>query len=141
MRCARKTLVFAYHREVIDGLATALRRAGHNVVTFTGRTRGSTAVVQRFKQDPSCLFFIGNMRAAGIGITLTAASLVVFAELDWTPAIHHQAEDRASHRANSAGRGGVLHPRRWSVNRSSYLPRAGQQAEYQQTGARQSAGG
>jgi SWI/SNF-related matrix-associated actin-dependent regulator of chromatin subfamily A-like protein 1 len=101
MRCRQKTLVFAYHHEVIEGLATALRRAGHNVVTFTGRTRDSTAVVQRFQEDPSCLFFIGNVRAAGIGITLTAASHVVFAELDWTPAVHHQAEDRA-HRIGQA---------------------------------------
>jgi len=100
-RCTRKTLVFAYHHEVIEALATALQHAGHNVVTFTGRTRDSTAVVQRFQQDPSCLFFIGNMRAAGIGITLTAASHVVFAELDWTPAVHHQAEDRA-HRIGQA---------------------------------------
>ena len=99
--CTLKTLVFAYHHEVIEGLATGLRSAGHNVVTFTGRTRDSTAVIQRFQQDPSCLFFIGNMRAAGIGITLTAASHVVFAELDWTPAVHHQAEDRA-HRIGQA---------------------------------------
>ena len=95
MRCTLKTLVFAYHHEIIEGLATALRRAGHNVVTFTGRTRDLTAVVQRFQEDPSCLFFIGNVRAAGIGITLTAANHVVFAELDWTPAVHQQAEDRA----------------------------------------------
>jgi SWI/SNF-related matrix-associated actin-dependent regulator of chromatin subfamily A-like protein 1 len=100
-RCTTKTLVFAYHQEIIEGLATALRRAGHNVVTFTGRTRDSAGVVKRFQQDPGCLFFTGNMQAAGIGITLTAASHVVFAELDWTPAVHHQAEDRA-HRIGQA---------------------------------------
>ena len=107
-RCTAKTLVFAYHHEIIEGLATALRRAGHNVVTFTGRTRDLTSVVQRFQQDPTCLFFIGNMRAAGIGITLTAASHVVFAELDWTPAVHHQAEDRA-HRIGQAQEVKVVH--------------------------------
>ena len=94
-RCTAKTLVFAYHHEIIEGLATALRRGGHNVVTFTGRTRDPAGVVERFQQDPACLFFVGNIRAAGIGITLTAASHVVFAELEWTPAVHHQAEDRA----------------------------------------------
>jgi SWI/SNF-related matrix-associated actin-dependent regulator 1 of chromatin subfamily A len=90
-----KTLVFAYHHEIIEGLKTALRRAGFEVVTCTGRTRDAAAAVKRFQEDPNCLFFIGNIRAAGVGITLTAASHVVFAELDWTPAVHNQAEDRA----------------------------------------------
>jgi SNF2 family DNA or RNA helicase len=106
--CTSKTLVFAYHHEVIEGLATGLRSAGYNVVTLTGRTRDSTAIIQRFQQDPSCQFFIGNMRAAGIGITLTAASHVVFAELDWTPAAHHQAEDRA-HRIGQTQEIQVVH--------------------------------
>ena len=91
----KKTLVFAYHHEIIEGLETALRRAGFEVVTCTGRTRDAAAAVKRFQEDPDCLFFIANIRAAGVGITLTAASHVVFAELDWTPAVHHQAEDRA----------------------------------------------
>jgi SWI/SNF-related matrix-associated actin-dependent regulator 1 of chromatin subfamily A len=101
MRRTEKTLVFAYHHEIIEGLATALGRAGRDVVTITGRTRDPTTVVQHFQESPDCLFFIGNIRAAGIGITLTAACHVVFAELDWTPAVHHQAEDRA-HRIGQA---------------------------------------
>ena len=44
--------------------------------------------------------FIGNMQATSEGLTLTAASDVVFCELGWTPAIHEQCVSRCYGRTN-----------------------------------------
>lgn len=91
---AGKVVVFAHHRDVVAGLIEALREDG--VVSITGDTPNDrrTEIVERFQTDPNIRFFVGNMQAAGVGITLTAASHVVFAELDWVPATLSQAEDR-----------------------------------------------
>ena len=89
-----KLLVWAHHHDVVDLL---MEHFGAAAVEVTGRTSqvDRQAAVDRFQADPAVTIFVGNIKAAGVGLTLTAASNEVFAELDWVPANVSQAEDRA----------------------------------------------
>lgn len=97
----RKLIIFAHHLDVIEKLHAGLWEYG--VVKLTGEmsAEAKEKSVRRFQNDLSVRVFVGSIRAAGLGITLTAADHEVFAELDWTPAIMTQAEDRA-HRIGQA---------------------------------------
>lgn len=88
-----KLVVFAVHK----GMIAALRdRVGAKSVTVDGGVTGLNrkAAVQAFQGDKSVRVFYGNVQAAGVGLTLTAASTVAFAELPWTPGALSQAADR-----------------------------------------------
>ena len=87
-----KVVVFAHHKFVIDELIKKFKNAA--VITGETSIADRQREVERFQRDDSCTVFIGSIRAAGEGITLTAASTVVFVEMDWTPGVMRQAEDR-----------------------------------------------
>ena len=95
-----KVVVFVHHRDV----AAALKREFPEAAVVTGETPPAArmAEVDRFQHDPSCRVFVGSIKAAGVGLTLTAAELAVFAELDWSPTVVSQAEDRL-HRIGQTG--------------------------------------
>lgn len=88
-----KVVCFAHHRDVIEQISEPF---GKQCVTLTGEHSQieRQASVDRFQSDPGCTLFVGNILAAGVGLTLTASSHVVFAEQDWTPGNMKQAEDR-----------------------------------------------
>jgi SWI/SNF-related matrix-associated actin-dependent regulator 1 of chromatin subfamily A len=88
-----KLVVFAVHRGAIEVLK---KRCKAKSVVMSGAVTGRKrdAAVKQFQTDKKTRLLIGNIRAAGVGITLTAASTVVFVELDWRPGDHTQAEDR-----------------------------------------------
>jgi len=91
-----KLCIFAHHIHVIDSLVKHVKHEGHKYMSITGSTPPQVRQdnIVRFQTDPSLRVAILGITAAGVGVTLTAASTIWFAELFWTPAILIQAEDR-----------------------------------------------
>ena len=91
LKTSSKIVVFAYHRDVIEKVSKEL-----GALTITG----STSLARRaenvglFQNEPGARVLVGNIDAAGVGITLTASSHVIFIEGSWEPAKLSQAEDR-----------------------------------------------
>jgi SWI/SNF-related matrix-associated actin-dependent regulator 1 of chromatin subfamily A len=94
---SQKIIIFAHHQDVIEKLEFAFVNTGVDTVVVTGKSHPADrhANVKRFQEDPNCRLFIGSIGAAGVGITLTASSHVIFVELDPVPGRMSQAEDRA----------------------------------------------
>jgi SNF2 family DNA or RNA helicase len=91
MQCRQKTVVFGWHRALIEDLGLKLRQQGRGVVTFIGGTKEPEKVVERFQKDERIQYFLGNLDCASTSITLTAAQHVVLAELSWVPSDEDQS--------------------------------------------------
>ena len=72
-----------------------MKRFGNCAVKIDGSVhKGRGAIVKEFQTNPKIKLFVGNIKAAGVGLTLTAASNVVFLELPWNHSLLDQASDR-----------------------------------------------
>jgi superfamily II DNA or RNA helicase len=85
-------VIFAHHKDVLQKLAEHF--ASDCVVLFGDTPMDERGKVVKDFQEGRKRIFIGGLKAAGAGLTLTKASTVVFIEIDWNPATLSQAEDR-----------------------------------------------
>jgi SWI/SNF-related matrix-associated actin-dependent regulator 1 of chromatin subfamily A len=90
----QKVIVFTAFTE---GLKKHKTMFGEACVTLSGADgpEARMRAVDAFQTDPAVRVIVANLIAGGVGITLTAGTHVIFQDLDWVPANHAQAEDRA----------------------------------------------
>jgi len=89
-----KIVFFGHHHVMTDAIAEHFGAAAVKLTGTVTSSRVRQDAVDRFQTDDSVKLFVGSIGAAGVGHTLTAASTVIFGELDWVPANVTQAEDR-----------------------------------------------
>ncbi|KAM5280100.1 DNA annealing helicase and endonuclease ZRANB3 [Ctenodactylus gundi] len=92
-----KFLVFAHHLSMLQACTEAVIENKTRYIRIDGSVPSSERIhlVNQFQSDPDTRVAILSIQAAGQGLTFTAASHVVFAELYWDPGHIKQAEDRA----------------------------------------------
>lgn len=87
----RKLVVFGWHRSVVLEIA---KEFGASTIMGGDSSAACDARIQRFQTDDACRLIVCNIQSGGEGITLHAASDVLFVEFGWTPKDQDQAEDR-----------------------------------------------
>lgn len=97
----KKVVVFAHHIEVLDILQMSLRDFRPVRISGDVLPDARARAVDAFQNDPETRVAVCNLVAGGVGITLTAASEVVFAEASFVPGDMKQAADRC-HRIGQA---------------------------------------
>ena len=90
----KKTIIFCNFNDEMDSF---INYFGDKCVCVRGGMSDAKKqhAVDRFQEDDSCMVFVGQIKAAGVGLTLTKAEIVIMNSLDWVPGTHEQAEDRA----------------------------------------------
>ena len=94
IQMGRKVIIFTSFTEELEMLSNHFGKLAvkHNGVMSTAQKQKS---VDSFQNNDKIKVFIGNIKSAGVGITLTEATVVVFNSFDWVPGNNEQAEDRA----------------------------------------------
>ena len=93
MEIEESVVVFCHHKIIHQMLHESLQEFSPSSIIGGQTDKARANHISRFQNGESKLMIAG-IRAGNVGINLTVARYVIFAELDWSPAIHRQAEDR-----------------------------------------------
>ena len=90
----QKVVVFSQYLTMLDIIESYLKEHNIGYATIRGSTVNRGEQVERFNTNPKCEVFVASLQAAGLGIDLTAASVVIHYDRWWNAAREKQATDR-----------------------------------------------
>lgn len=90
----QKVVVFTHYLSMMDIIEDYLNEHGIGFASIRGATLNRGQQLERFNKDPECEVFVGSLQAAGLGIDLTAGSVVIHYDRWWNAARENQATDR-----------------------------------------------
>jgi len=90
----QKVVVFSQYLDMISIIESYLKKKGIGYACIKGSTRDRKDQLTKFRDDPNCQVFVASLLAAGVGIDLTSASIVIHYDRWWNPAKENQATDR-----------------------------------------------
>lgn len=90
----QKLVIIARFLPEIRAIGKELDRRGLRYACITGEVQDRAAQVAQFQNDPDVPVFVGQIATAGLGLTLTAASTMVFYSLDYSMSNYEQAKAR-----------------------------------------------
>lgn len=91
----QKVVVFTQYLYMMDIFEKYLSGEGIGFAAIRGATANRQDQIKKFQTDPDCVVFVGSLQAAGLGIDLTAGSVVIHYDRWWNAARENQATDRA----------------------------------------------
>ena len=94
MEEGKKLVVMARFVPELDDIAALLEKRHIGYAQVRGGVRDRTGEVRRFQEDGDCRVFLGQIAAAGLGITLTASDVMVFYSMDYSMSNFTQAQAR-----------------------------------------------
>lgn len=90
----QKVVIFTQYLAMLDIFEEYMQKHHIGYASVRGATQNRGEQVRKFNKDPKCEVFLGSLQAAGWGIDLTAASVVIHYDRWWNAARENQATDR-----------------------------------------------
>jgi SNF2 family DNA or RNA helicase len=91
---SQKIVIFSQYLNMIKIIEDHLKKNSIGYAIITGATKKRFKEIKKFKEDPNCMVFVASLLAAGVGIDLSAGSVVIHYDRWWNPAKENQATDR-----------------------------------------------